>query len=65
MNDYKVLAHVASEIAKLRQDQAAFLAAGRADNHPEYKHVCGIIRGLNYAETIINDLVQRMEKSDD
>jgi hypothetical protein len=65
LNDYKVLAHVASEIHKLRQEQAAFLAAGRADNHPEYKHVCGIIRGLNYAESIINDLVQRMEKNDD
>lgn len=65
MNEYKILAHVAKEIDKLRQDQAAFLAAGRADNLPEYKHVCGIIRGLNYAESIINDLVQRMEKSDD
>ena len=65
MNEYKVLAHVAKEIAKLRDENAAFLAAGRADNHAEYKQVCGIIRGLGYAENIINDLVQRMETSDD
>lgn len=65
MNEYKVLAHVASEIDKLRQEQAAFLAAGRADSLPEYKHVCGIIRGLNYAERMIDDLVQRLEKADD
>jgi hypothetical protein len=65
LNEFKVLAHVASEIDKLRQEQAAFLAAGRADNHPEYKHVCGIIRGLSYAERIIDDLVQRLEKADD
>lgn len=65
MNDYKLLAHVAKEIAKLRDENAAFLAASRADNFAEYKQVCGIIRGLSYAENIINDLVQRMEKSDD
>jgi hypothetical protein len=65
LNETKVLAHLAKEIDKLRQEQAAFLAAGRADNLPEYKHVCGIIRGLNYAENMINDLVQRLEKNDD
>ena len=65
MNDYKELAYVAKEVNKLRDENAAFLAAGRAINFDEYRHVCGIIRGLNFAENIINDLVQRMEKSDD
>lgn len=65
MNEYKLLAHVAKEIAKLRDENAAFVAASRADNYAEYKQVCGIIRGLNYAENIINDLVQRMEKNDE
>ncbi len=65
MNELKVLAHVAKEIAKLREENAAFVAASRADNFAEYKQVCGIIRGLNYAENIINDLVQRMEKGND
>lgn len=65
MSDYKLLAHVANEIDKLRQEQNIFVVSGRADNQAEYRHVCGIIRGLNYAQTIINDLVQKMEKSDD
>lgn len=65
MNDYKVLAHVAKEIDRMRMENAMFLAAGRAINFDEYRHVCGIIRGLNFAENIINDLVQKMEKSDD
>ena len=65
MNDYKELAYVAKEVNKLRDENAAFLAAGRAINFDEYRHVCGIIRGLNFAENIINDLVQRMEKSND
>jgi len=65
LSDYKLLAHVSKEIDKLRQEQNIFVVSGRADNHAEYRHVCGIIRGLNYAQTIINDLVQKMEKSDD
>ena len=65
MSEYKDLAYVSQEIDKLRMDNAMFLAAGRAINFDEYRHVCGVIRGLNFAENIINDLVQRMEKSDD
>lgn len=65
MNDYKLLAVAAKEIEKMRQEQIAFVAASRADTFDEYKKVCGVIRGLNLAENIINDLVQRTEKADD
>lgn len=65
MNEYKDLAYIAKEIDKLRMDNAMFLAAGRAINFDEYRHVCGVIRGLNFAENIVNDLVQKLEKSDD
>lgn len=62
MDEYKVLAHISKEIDKIRQEQAVFLSAGRADTLDEYKKICGVIRGLNLADQIINDLVQRMEK---
>ena len=65
MNDYKLLAHVAKEIEKYRQEREAYIAAGRADNIEDYRSVCGVIRGLNLAENIINELVQRLEKSDE
>ena len=65
MIEYKLLAVVAKEIEKVRQEQIAFIAASRADTFDEYKKVCGVIRGLSLAENIINDLVQKMEKSDD
>lgn len=64
MDELKLLAHVAKEIDKLRQEQAAFLAASRADTYDEYKKICGVIRGLSLAENIINDLVQRMNNAD-
>jgi hypothetical protein len=65
LNEYKLLAHVAKEIDKLRQEQSAFLDAGRVETYQEYRYICGVIRGLNHADFILNDLVQRLEKSDD
>jgi len=65
LNDYKLLAYVAKEIEKLKEEQAFHLANGRAADIEEYRTVCGVIRGLNLAENVINDLVQKMEKSDD
>ena len=65
MNELKMLAHIQREIEKLRQEQVAFIAASRADTYDEYKKICGVIRGLNLADSIINDLVQKMENSDE
>lgn len=65
MNEIKVLAHVAREIDRLRKEQSAFLQTGRADDYAAYRFICGTIRGLDQAESIINDLVQHLEKSDD
>ena len=64
MND-QVLRHALREINKMREEQVAFLAASRADTFDEYKKICGVIRGLSLAENIINDLVQKLEHSDD
>ena len=60
--DIQVLAYIQKEIAKLRDEQIAYIAASRADTYDEYKKICGVIRGLGLADSIINDLVQRMEK---
>jgi hypothetical protein len=65
MDNHRVLAFIAREIDKLRIEQASFLSSGRAGDFSEYRHICGIIRGLSHAETIVNDLVQRMEKFED
>ena len=65
MDNGQVMSYLVKEIDKLRDENAAFLAAGRAINFDEYRHVCGIIRGLNLAENLIKDLAQRMELADD
>ncbi|MFZ4600250.1 MAG: hypothetical protein ACOYNN_16545 [Terrimicrobiaceae bacterium] len=61
----RVLAHIQKEIARLRDEQSAFISTGRAADYAEYRNVCGVIRGLNLADQSINDLVERMEKSDE
>ena len=65
MDNSRVLAYIATEIDKLRRDQQSHLSGGGAKTFDEYRHVCGVIRGLTHAETIVKDLVQRMEQSDD
>ena len=58
------LAHVQREIEKYRQEQVAFLAASRADTYDEYKKICGVIRGLNYADHVIDDLVRKVNSDE-
>jgi len=65
MNDYKTLAYVAKEIVKQRETYETAVQRGSAKDFAEYKNLCGIIQGLTTAETILNDLVQKLEKSDD
>ena len=57
--------YLAKEIDKLRGDQVSFLAGGGAKDFAEYRHVCGVIRGLTHAESIVKDLVQKLEKTDE
>ena len=59
------LTYVLREIDKLRGDQAVFLNGGGAKDFAEYRHICGVIRGLTHAEQLVKDLVQKMEYSDD
>jgi hypothetical protein len=55
------LAHVQKKIQETLSEQVEFLAASRAETYDEYKKICGVIRGLNLADQIINDLVQKLE----
>ena len=63
-DEIRVLALVQKEIDKYRQEQVAFLAASRADTYDEYKKVCGVIRGLNFADHVIDDLVRKVNNDD-
>ena len=63
--DSQALAYLLKEIDKLREDQAIFLNGGGAKDFAEYRHVCGVIRGLTHADQIVKDLAKKLEYSDD
>jgi len=63
--DPKIANYLLAELDKLRTEQSMFLTAGRAADFADYRHLCGVIRGLTHAESIIKDLVQRLEHDDD
>ena len=65
MDATRVLQHVRTELDKIRQEQVDFLASGRLTDFAEYRHVCGVIRGLSYAERHLLDLAEKVEKSDE
>ena len=65
MSDYKTLAYLAKEIVKQRETYETAVQRGSAKDFAEYKNLCGLIQGLTIAEQILNDLVQKLEKSDD
>jgi len=64
MFDSRPLSAVRSELDKLKQDQVIFLANGGAKDFAEYRHICGIIRGLTHADEYIKDLIQRIDHDD-
>jgi hypothetical protein len=48
-----------------RKGKIEFLLAGSAKDYAEYRHICGVIRGLNLADAHIRDLAERMQKQND
>jgi hypothetical protein len=65
MDEYRVLEYLIKELSKLRIERADFIADGKAQDHAEYRHTCGVIRGLSLAEQTCKDLVQRLEKNNE
>jgi hypothetical protein len=51
---------------KIRVDMNNFtddMASGQCDDHAAYKELCGVIRGLAYAERHLIDLADNIEKA--
>jgi hypothetical protein len=52
---------IASEIEVIKED----LAAGNAKSFDEYRHSCGVVRGLLIARNKIAEVAERLEGSDE
>jgi hypothetical protein len=49
------------EMRRVEQD----MVMGNSKDYAAYQHLCGVYRGLLYANNIINETSERMEKDDD
>jgi hypothetical protein len=66
--DLIVMDFIEAMRSKIRQDMNNFtddLATGACPDHAAYKELCGVIRGLAYAERHLLDLVENIEKAND
>lgn len=60
-----VLDRALKDIAENKAQYQNAVLGGNLSGFEEYKHLAGVIRGLTIAESIIKDLVQKLENSDD
>ena len=65
MNETQLLHHLVKEIAKERISREAACSGGNLKDFAEYKNLCGVIQGLSLAESIVKDLVQKLEHDDE
>lgn len=56
---------VLKELESRRDVIAQAINSGAAKDYPEYKSMCGEIRGLSMAHSFITDLVRKLERSDE
>lgn len=63
--DRKALNYVNSKLEDRRKELLEFLGEGGAKDYAHYKEVCGVIRGLQTAQSELGDLVRKLKEFDD
>jgi len=56
-----ITSYLLEKMKELKRDQEIHLSGGGAKDFAEYRNVCGVIRGLTHAETLVKDLAKRLE----
>lgn len=63
--DRKALSYVNSKLEERRVELLEFLGEGGAKDYAHYKEVCGVIRGLQTAQSELGDLVRKIKEFED
>lgn len=58
----KILVLLVSKFEERRQQLMEALTEGSAKDFPEYRYMCGTIRGLDAALLEVNDLLRRLKE---
>jgi hypothetical protein len=62
MEELKVLNHLISELKERERSLLQSLGDGAATDFAAYREVCGNIRGLLFAQSLVADLARKLEK---
>ena len=61
----KLLKHLLKEYREKEKSLQESLGRGGATDFAVYQNMCGQIKGLVYAQSIINDLLRKVEQMND
>jgi len=62
MNEFEYITKQLRERSEIVSER---LGTGGAKDYAEYRELCGQIQGLLYAQSVITDLVRKMESNED
>jgi hypothetical protein len=62
MNEFEYITKQLRERSEIVSER---LGTGGAKDYAEYRELCGQIQGLLYAQSVITDLVRKMENNED
>jgi len=62
MEELKILA---SQLGEEEQRITEDLAMGRAEEHAQYMHACGIVRGFQITQGLIASMMRNKEEDDE
>jgi hypothetical protein len=62
MNEFEYITKQLRERSEIVSER---LGTGGAKDYAEYRELCGQIQGLLYAQSVISDLVRKMESNED
>jgi len=65
MSASRVLEHLLTRFKEERATREQALTSGSPKDYAAYQNICGFIQGLDRADSIVKDLVRKMEKEDD
>lgn len=65
MYEDQAFKYLLSDLREKERSIYESLGAGGAQDYPAYREMCGQIRGLLYAQSLLNDLVRKLERDDD
>lgn len=63
--ELKIFEILNSKLNERVMDLSRSLNEGVAKDYPEYKGMCGVIKGLQTAQYELNDLLRKIKETDD